>query len=281
MEEEESKVTQCCSNGDDIPELPEYTVPDVEIEEVTKIFVDEDGVFDKYMNAGYKQLERHYNAGRIKGADFTQAHLQSMQVMIDEANKYVLAKYQIDAQLAKLKLEMQLIAEQIVTQQMQQKKLAQDISLSCMQEAELSANGVAQRAKLQADMDLTYTQREEAVANGFSTRALQEAQKELTETQTSELVLNGESKRALEAAQTAVAGAQEALYEAQATGFRDKAKNDAHRNIANAWAISVSEMTNEVIPGSTSATYLDRLVSQIATDLGLPDVTEQPVQPAP
>ncbi len=64
------------------------------------------GQFDRYMRAGANQLQIQYEAGRIKGAEYSAAFIQMQEGMMREANGFILGKYQADVQA-------QLVAAQI------------------------------------------------------------------------------------------------------------------------------------------------------------------------
>ena len=180
----------------------------VEPDIVTKIFVDRDGVFDDYMNAGYQQTKRHYEEGRLKGADFTQAHLQMTQLMMQQANGYVLQKYQVDAQIAQMEVQLGLEKE----------KVRYEISLMIEQIRSAKYNNELLREKVKTERlqhQLLITQEEEERANGRSQRALAHAQGELTtnqsvktSTETSEMLKNGHAQRNLVLAQNKQATTQ-------------------------------------------------------------------------
>lgn len=241
----------------------------IEIETVTKIFVDQDGVFDNYENAIYQQLKRHYEEGRIKGAEFANAHTQMTIEMMKDANQYVLQKYQVDATIAAQKIE---LGDKLLTSAYQRELVKQQV-INARIEGELLAQKV-RTEKLQQQMLIT--QEEETRKSGAVQRSLttaqanqSAAQKELIDSQRAELVANGLSKRALEDGQNNVAAAQCELYNAQATGFEKKDKNDTFRTIMNAWAVSVSEQNNDTPPPSLQSGSVNNTIGTAKSGTGL------------
>ena len=243
----------------------------VEPEIVTKIYVDKDGVFDNYMNAGYQQLLRLYEEGRIKGADFAAQHIAVMQLMMQQANQFVLQKYQEDIQKAAIEAELIdkklaaslqrrllqeqikaaelnniLLSEKVVTEQLQQQAIA-------TQEEEARKTGSAQRSliteqanEVRANIELIQINKEETIANGASQRALNDEQAkkiiadtEITITQKYELTEDGVVNRAMREAQTRDVLAAKQLKDTQKTelvknGHSKRSLEDGQNNVAQA-----------------------------------------------
>lgn len=220
------------------PKVPDHSKikPDI----VTKIYVNENGRFDDYMNAGYQQLERLYKEGRIKGADFAAQHVEMTQVMMTEANKFIIAEYQLNIEKEKLKIELELGVEKIRSEKLNQQLLI-------TKEDEERRTGATQRAQHNAET------------------LLKNSECALVKTQKEELILNGKSKRALEEAQTKVANAQVSLYAAQADGFGDRNRNDTLKTIMNAWAIDYVEGDSPSVPSTFINTTIDNILGSAIT----------------
>ena len=189
------------------------------LDDVTTEDVDGTGAFDVYMRAGKNQLDTQYNLGRIKGADYTQAYISMTQMMIAEANKFVLGKVAADiaarmfdrqwlslgydihnktVQTEKLEIDKELIKQQIeelklngaVDRESKEaaiQKIYKDTSMVCQEEAELIKNGSVDRVskqkqiqKLDIDIKATGQQISETKASGSVDRGLKTAQTQKT-----------------------------------------------------------------------------------------------------
>ena len=185
------------------------------VDDVTTEDVDGTGVFDVYMRAGKNQLDTQYNLGRIKGSDYTQAYISMTQIMMTEANKFVLGKVQADiaarmfdrqwlalgydihnktVMTEKLEIDKELVKQQIAelklngavdreSKEAAIQKIYKDTSMVCQEEAELIKNGSVDRVskqkqiqKLDIDIKATGQQIAEAKASGTVDRGLKTAQ---------------------------------------------------------------------------------------------------------
>ncbi len=120
------------------PKLP--TINDVTTEEI-----DGTGVFDVYMRAGMNQLNTQYDKGRIKGSDFAQAYIQTIQLMMTEANKFVLGLAQAQVTIAMFEQQYLGAAYDAMVKQHSVSKMKAEGDLLCQQTAELKANGKVER----------------------------------------------------------------------------------------------------------------------------------------
>ena len=144
----EGKVaSHTCSLTVDIPDHPdEGPVVDMPTaKDVTEERIDGDGVFDIYMRAGMNQLMTQYDAGRIKGADFAAAYIAMVQLMMTEANKFVLGLVQAEILAAMLKYNALGALYDAALKESQALKAKAEVDLVCQQTAELKANGKVER----------------------------------------------------------------------------------------------------------------------------------------
>ncbi len=273
----------------------------VEIGIVTEEVITGAGQFDKYMRAGRNQLNTQYELGRIKGADYTAAYIAMQESMMNQANQFILGKYQADALLAKMEAELGemkekgilernllkvqtwkteldglLIVQKNKTEQIQHQVLA-------TQEEETRRTGVVERQlkteqsrTTVAETELKTVQKIEMGLTGQVDRASKEAQAKdtltaasLKATQESELIANGSSKRALENGQNKVGAAQCELYAAQAAGFGDRNRNDTFKTIMNAWAVDVAENDNTETPDALHTSLNSIMNNAVSTSDGL------------
>ena len=144
-------VNSSCTSGDvTIPELP-TNLPDINIpsaQTVTEELVTGDGVFDIYMRAGMNQLETQYKEGRIKGADYAAAFIAMTELMMTQANKFVIDKFTAETNAVQAKIGIALYELQFITagydaalKKAQAEKVYHESGLICQQKAELKLNG--------------------------------------------------------------------------------------------------------------------------------------------
>jgi len=82
------------------------------VEDVTTESVDGTGVFDVYMRAGMNQLNTQWEKGRIKGADYAATYVAQMQLMMTEANKFVLGVAQVEVAIMQAQIAKELFTQQ-------------------------------------------------------------------------------------------------------------------------------------------------------------------------
>lgn len=165
----------------DIPEIPS-SVDDIAIpsvDEVTTEDVDGTGAFDIYMRAGMNQLMTQYNAGRIKGADFATVYIQLVQLMMTEANKFVLGKVQAEIAAKMFPIQYLTAGYDAATKESTAKKTEQEVILLCQQIAELKANGGVERGLKEKQTQVQIKQAElyNRQIKGFGEKAASDAAK--------------------------------------------------------------------------------------------------------
>ena len=225
------------------------------VDDVTTEDVDGTGVFDVYMRAAKNQLDTQYNLGRIKGADYTQAYISITQVMISEANKFVLGKVQADIAARMFDRQWLALGYDIHNKTVMTEKLELDKLMVEQEIAELKKNGSVDRTskqkqiqKLDIDIKGVAQQIAETKASGSVDRGLKIAQTEKTQAdenlvkrQLRELQQNGIAERKLKKAQTQTQVKQAELYCRQIDGFSEKAASDGAKIAFDAWAVHAVE----------------------------------------
>jgi len=170
-----------CTYDVTIPTIPANT-PDINIPTVgtiTEESVDGKGVFDIYMRAGMNQLMTQYNAGRIKGADFATAYVAQTQLMMTEANKFVLGLVQAEIAASMFALQYVTAGYDASLKEQQAAKTKAETDLLCQQIAELKANGKEERALKQSQKQTQIKQAElyARQITGFGEKAANDAAK--------------------------------------------------------------------------------------------------------
>ncbi len=159
MAEEECEPNECCPTAKTVsgncsntsvtlPSIPGDT-PTIEIPtpaSVTTEDVDGTGVFDIYMRAGLNQLMTQYDKDRIKGADFAAAYMATIELMMVEANKFVLGVVQAEIAAALFPIQFMNAQYEAAVQKSIIQKAVHESELVCQQVAELKANGAQDRA---------------------------------------------------------------------------------------------------------------------------------------
>ncbi|MHA2023480.1 MAG: hypothetical protein ACTSWQ_07440 [Candidatus Thorarchaeota archaeon] len=145
-------ITKSVANGDCGPYT--VTIPTVDpndkitaptIGTVTEELVAGAGVFDVYMRAGSNQLKEQYDAGRIKGAEYAQAYIAMMQLMMTEANKFVLTAFDAEMKAKMFDYQMLGVRYDAALKEAQNKEIKYKTDLLCQQVAELKENGKVER----------------------------------------------------------------------------------------------------------------------------------------
>lgn len=251
--------------NDKIDTHPPYkhSIKPIKIGDVTEEVVSGQGVFDIYMRAGMNQLMTQYEAGRIKGPDFTAAYIAQIELMMTQANQFVLSTKQMEMEvklfelkyndmlfetaakkvsIEKMKFEKDLIVQQIA-------KTDAEVKATCQQTAEMKANGLEERKFKSVQSKKT---EEETIHTCQQTKKTNE-ERILVCQQTAELKANGDVERALKGAQRQTQVKQAELYNRQITGYDEKNRNENAKNLLDAWAVQAVEEPD----GSYKITQLD------------------------
>ncbi len=146
----DEEVSASCSNVDIVP--PEYISPPISsdinipnVKTITEEDIDGNGIFDIYMRAGMNQLNVQYKEGRIKGADFAMAYIETIKLMMIEANKFALGAVQAEIAAKSFGQEYTGMAYDNALKISQAQKANFEKDLICQQIAELKKNGATDR----------------------------------------------------------------------------------------------------------------------------------------
>ena len=131
----------------DLPDLPtDVTPPDAPtIDDITEVLLTGNGAFDVFMRAGSAQLQSQYDAGRIKGADFANAYIQMMQLMMTNATQFVIKKFEVEMAGEMFKVQYLKGAYDAITAEYTANKMMADAHLTKVQACELPLNSAADR----------------------------------------------------------------------------------------------------------------------------------------
>ena len=131
----------------DIPDLPSGIKAPVAptVNDVTTEVIAGTGAFDSFMRAGSNQLQSQYDAGRIKGAEYAQAYIAMMQLMMEQANMFVIKKFEAETAGAMFHAQYMTAAFGALTAEHSANKMIADAYLTSIQACELPINGSQDR----------------------------------------------------------------------------------------------------------------------------------------
>ena len=205
----------------------------VPLTELTEASLSGGGAFDVLMRASKEHLESEFKAGRIKGSDYSNVYLGSLNQVMQAALTFVLQKQKTD-------LEAQLLEKQIALAN--QQRINAEVEMEVLQQ---------QVCKLKAEYDLLREQNQKSAAE---TALL--AQKVVTEkAQTLSVGVDGDS----------VIGKQKALYQAQTDGFTRDAEQKAAKLMVDSW--NVRRTTDEGTVADTNNMLNDESVGRAVRKL--------------
>jgi hypothetical protein len=106
-------------------------IPPVEsrFDDLTTSVVGGTGLFDKLMTAVKQHLLEEYNSQRLKGADWAKVYLGSMEATLANAVQYIASVGLLDAQLEKIKSDIELTNQQIENAKTEQRLTEANITL--------------------------------------------------------------------------------------------------------------------------------------------------------
>lgn len=229
------------------------TVTPLTLPQLTEGGVSGAGVFDVLMQAMRAHLESEFTKNRIRGPEYSQVYLSSLQAVLQQATIFLLSKdkaaYEAELVAAQVELTKQQSANALIEGQnlvLQGELLAAQkenldverafTQAKTAQAIQQTANAViegtvltAQKCKLDAEYDLTLSN---VTKSGTENSLL--AQKVVTErAQTQTSGVDPDS----------VIGKQKNLYQAQTDGFKRDAEQKAAKLMADTW--SSRRMTDE------------------------------------
>ena len=198
------------------------------------------GVFDYLMESMKDHLDIEYDKGRIKGSEYAQVYLGSLQSVLQTAVTFLLTKDKADQ-------EAKLIAAQILLAEQQKANAIVEGQNLVLQGDVL----VAQKCKLQAEFDNLAVQKLRTEAENALL-----AQKIVTErAQTQAVGVDADS----------VLGKQKLLYEAQTVGYTRDSEQKAAQIMVDTWKIR--RTTNETTEANATNRLSDDVVGRAVNKL--------------
>lgn len=192
-----------------------------------------DGVFDVLMNATKAHLESEYAKNRIRGPEYSQVYLASMQAVLQQATAFLLTK-------DKAANEAAMVAAQIALLEQQR--------LNAIAEHDVL---LAQKCKLDAEYDVLMEQKLKSAAENQLL-----VQKVITErAQVQAIGVDADS----------VIGKQKSLYQAQTDGFKRDAEQKAAKLMVDSW--NIRRTTDEATVADQTNMLADSVVGRAVTKM--------------
>lgn len=272
-------------------------------QELTEASLDGTGVFDHLMRASKAHLEEEYSRGRIKGPEYAQVYLGTVQANLQYSIQFLLEKQRADQQAELLKAqvvtegkqqalltqqELNLTAEKLKVEAdttvstntaanllVEKDRITAQTAVLTAQETNLGKEGFqieAQTSKIDQETTNLITQNTVLVAEECKLRAEYDVLLEQKLKTVSETALLGQ-KKATEKAQItglgvdadSVIGRQKNLYLAQADGFKRDAEQKAAKVLVDSW--NVRRTTDEATQANVTNKLDDASVGQAVNAL--------------
>lgn len=235
-----------------------------------------DGVFDQLMKSMKAHLIEEFDANRIRGSEYTQVYLQSLQTAMSQA-----IQWQLGAQIAENQAA--LIEAQIVNAEKQTLLLEQQRQLLIAQTAQTEEQTLgitAANLNIPKQGDVLDAQEEQILKqNELTTAQILNSEYQTDNTLPAQVAIL-EQKLITEEAQTkdataqgtvaGVIGKQNALYSNQAEGYIRDAEQKASRILSDVWGIAVSaDVAGDTIPTEIGKTQMDQMLAELKSNAGL------------
>lgn len=198
----------------------------VNLADYTTATVEGTGVFDVLMKAINAHLDVQWQQSRIRGPEYAQVYLGSLQTALDHALQFVLGK-------EKTEKEVELLTQQVLT------------------EVENTAMVHAQKCKLDAEYDVLILTKDKVTAETLLLN--QKRASELAQTDGSTLDPNS------------ILGKQATLYQRQADGFLRDAEQRAASIMIDSWNVRRTTDNGTVADGTNklSDLYVGNAVTKL------------------
>lgn len=219
----------------------------IPVEDFTEAKVEGKGVYDILMQANAAHLEKEFNASRIKGSEYAQIYLGTMQATMETAVQFFIQRH-------KLGYESKILEMQAKMAEVELEKVRVELEIARLNAQKIPAEIAVlegQKCKLDAEYDVLVAQRLK------------------TASETDLLV----QKAATERAQTvgagvdpeSVLGKQILLYKAQADGFQRDAEQKAAKLLVDTWNVrrTTDEGTEANSQNQLTDTTIGRAVSKL------------------
>lgn len=232
--------------------MADVVIPEITLAQLTQAKVGGDGVFDTLMTALTAHLDREYEGQRLKGQDYAQVYLGSVQSILTNSVAFLLQKDEAAGKAALVEAQIRLIEAQILKEQgdkelvaAQTKKIIQETS-NLVLEAD---NIIAQNCLLKAQYDL-------AMLNKLQTTAQTALIQQKIATEKAQVTETGVDDNS-------VIGRQKLLYKAQTDGFQRDAEQKLLKVFTDTW--NVRRTTDDGTEANAQNQLYDPSIGRVAT----------------
>lgn len=224
---------------------------DITIADVTTTLPTGDGVFDVLMRSIDLHLDKQYTYGRIKGADYATVYLGALQAVLQQSIAFVLAEQKAEKEIDLLTKQIDLASQQLLTEIENTRLINANADAK---EYEVSYLLPEHRTKLQEEVDILQSQDIEIIASTIRQDNI-----------AAEQIAASQANTALK---QQLGGAQEAVYNRQATGFDDDYKTKIFSTLMG---LRTTGMTQEMagLVNGTSTNSGNALVNELIKDSGI------------
>ena len=201
------------------PPTPDPDLIVIPISDFTEAKVDGEGVYDILMKANAAHLEKEFNASRIKGNEYAQVYLGTMQSTMETAVQFFIQRH-------KLGYEAKILEMQAKIAEVELEKVRVELEIARLNAQKIPAEIavlVGQKCKLDAEYDILMATKLK-VAQETSLLA------QKVSTEKAQTVGSGTDP-------DSVIGKQKLLYQAQTDGFQRDAEQKAAKVLVDTWNV--------------------------------------------
>lgn len=226
----------------------------IELADLTTSLVNGEGVFDVLMRANKAHLDQEFAKNRIKGPEYAQVYLGSLQTVLATALQFVMQKNAANQETELKAKQIELLTSQVAQAEAQILQIEAQTLLINQQRANAVLEGtvlVAQECKLRAEYDVIILTKDKTI-----TETTLLSQKLATEkAQVLALGVDADS----------LIGRQKSLYVGQTNGFLRDAEQKAAKLLVDTW--SVRRTTNDTTPADATNKLNDATIGSVVTKL--------------
>ena len=235
-----------------------------------------DGVFDQLMKSIKSHLMEEYTANRIRGSEYTQVYLQSLQTAMQQSIQWQLGAQIAENQAKLIEKQVEQAEKQLLLLEEQRQLLIVQTDQARQQTVNLAldADNIPKQGDLlEAQTEQVGKQTElivlQAQAQQYNVEETLPAQKAILD----QKLITEEAQTKTTTSQGPVEGqlgAQRGLYLKQTEGFDRDAEQKASRIVSDIWGISVSaDVADTLIPDNVVKTQMDEMLSDLKNKAGL------------
>lgn len=205
----------------------------ITLADLTQAKVDGTGVFDVVMRAMVGHLELEFNKGRLRGADYANVYLNSLQPVLQNAVVFLLQKDEAanKAALVQAQIDLTNAQKDLVLVEIEREKFNRDlIEAQVARTKQETLNLIETNAQIIAQTCLLKAQYDLAMLTKLQTTAQTTLIQQKTATERAQIVETGVDDNS-------VIGRQKILYKAQSDGFMRDAEQKAAKLMTDTWNV--------------------------------------------